>query len=43
MNMVMAIGAGEGLFIGTSESGGWAEFNYMEHMDGATIYCWSGR
>ena len=43
VNMVMAIGAGEGLFIGTSESGGWAEFNYMEHMDGATIYCWSGR
>ena len=43
VNMVMAIGAGDGLFIGTSESGGWAEPNYMEHMDGATIYCWSGK
>jgi len=42
VNMVMAIGAGDGKVIGTSESGGWAEPSYMEHMDGATIYCWSG-
>jgi len=42
VNMVMAIGMGGGKVIGTSESGGWAEPTYMEQMDGATIYCWSG-
>lgn len=43
VNMVMAIGDGDGRVIGTSESGGWAEPSYMEQMDGATIYCWSGK
>ena len=43
VNMVMAIGTGDGKVIGTSESGGWAEPNYMEQMDGATIYCWNGK
>ena len=42
INMVMAIGIGDGRVIGTSESGGWAEPSYMEQMDGATIYCWNG-
>ena len=42
VNMVMAIGIGDGRVIGTSESGGWAEPSYMEQMNGATIYCWSG-
>ena len=42
VNMVMAIGIGDGRVIGTSESGGWAEPSYMEQMDGATIYCWNG-
>ena len=42
INMVMAIGAGSGMVIGTSESGGWAELSFMERMDGATLYCWSG-
>jgi len=43
VNMVMAIGVGDGTVIGTSESGGWAEPSYMEQMNGATIYCWSGK
>ena len=42
VNMVMAIGIGDGRVVGTSESGGWAELSYMEQMDGATIYCWNG-
>jgi len=42
VNMVMAIGIGDGRVIGTSESGGWAEPSYMEQMEGATIYCWNG-
>ena len=42
INMVMAIGAGNGMVIGTSESAGWAEPSFMERMDGATIYCWNG-
>jgi hypothetical protein len=43
VNMVMAIGTGDGMVIGTSESGGWAEPSYMEHMNGATIYHWNGQ
>ena len=42
VNMIMAIGAGDGRVIGTSESGGWAEPSYMEQMNDATIYRWHG-
>jgi peptidoglycan hydrolase-like protein with peptidoglycan-binding domain len=43
VNMVMAIGIGDSMVIGTNESSGWAEPSYMEQMDGATIYCWNGK
>ena len=43
VTMVLAIGAGDGMIIGTSESGGWAELGFMDQMEGATIYCWDAK
>ncbi len=40
VTMLLAIGAGDGKVICTTESSGWAELSYMERMEGATIYCW---
>lgn len=40
VTMLLAIGAGNGAVVGTTESGGWAELSYMDRMEGATIYCW---
>lgn len=40
VSMLLAIGAGDGMVISTTESGGWAELAYMDRMQGATIYCW---
>lgn len=40
VTMLLAIGAGNGMVVGTTESGGWAELSYMDRMEGATIYCW---
>lgn len=36
----LAIGAGDGKVICTTESGGWVVLSYMDQMEGATIYCW---
>ena len=43
VTMLLAIGAGDGMVIGTTESGGWAELSYMDQMEGATIYCWDAK
>lgn len=43
VSMVLAIGAGDGMVISTTESGGWAELAYMDRMQGATIYCWDAK
>ena len=43
VSMVLAIGAGDGMVISTTESGGWVELAYMDRMQGATIYCWDAR
>lgn len=40
VSMLLAIGAGDGMVVSTTESGGWAELAYMDRMEGATIYCW---
>ena len=40
VTMLLAIGAGNGMVVSTTESGGWAELSYMDRMEGATIYCW---
>ena len=40
VSMLLAIGAGDGQVIGTTESGGWVEPSYMDRMEGTTIYCW---
>ena len=40
VSMLLAIGAGDSRVICTTESSGWAEFSYMDRMEGATIYCW---
>jgi len=40
ISMLMAIGAGDGTVVCTTESSGWAELSYMDRMEGATIYCW---
>lgn len=36
----LAVGAGDGKVIGTTETGGWVVLSYMDQMEGATIYCW---
>ena len=41
--MILAIGVGDGKVVCTAESGGWAELSYMDHMEGATIYCWDAK
>lgn len=43
VSMVLAIGAGDGMVISTTESGGWVELAFMDRMQGATIYCWDAR
>ena len=40
VSMLLAIGVGDGMVICTTESAGWAEYSYMDRMEGATIYCW---
>lgn len=40
VSMLLAIGAGDGKVICTTESSGWAELSFMDRMKGATIYCW---
>ncbi|MBQ3424635.1 MAG: peptidoglycan-binding protein [Clostridia bacterium] len=40
VSMLLAVGAGEGRVICTTESGGWAELNFMDRMKGAKVYCW---
>ena len=40
VSMLLAIGAGDGTVISTTESAGWVEPAYMDRMEGATIYCW---
>lgn len=40
VSMLLAIGAGNGLFFSTTESGGWAERSFMDRLEGSTIYCW---
>lgn len=36
----LAVGAGDGKVICTTETGGWVVLSYMDQMEGATIYCW---
>ena len=43
VSMLLAIGAGDGQVICTTESGGWAELSYMDRMEGTTIYCWDAQ
>ena len=43
VSMLLAIGAGDGMVICTTESSGWAELSYMDRMEGATIYCWDAK
>ena len=40
VTILLAIGVGDDKVICTPESGGWAEYSYMDRMEGATIYCW---
>lgn len=40
VTITLAIGAGDGRLIGTTESGGWVVLSYMDRMENATIYCW---
>ena len=42
VTMLLAIGAGDGRVVSTTESGGWAELSFMDHMEGTAIYCWDG-
>ena len=43
VSMLLAIGAGDGQVICTTESSGWAELSYMDRMEGTTIYCWDAK
>ena len=43
VSMVLAVGAGNGMVVSTTESGGWAELSFMDRMEGATIYCWDAK
>ena len=40
VTITLAIGAGDGKLIGTTESGGWVVLSFMDRMENATIYCW---
>ena len=40
VTMQMAIGAGDGKLICTTEEGGWTVLSYMDEMEDATVYCW---
>ena len=39
----LAVGAGDGQVICTTEDGGWVVRSYMDEMEGATIYCWDAQ